>query len=501
MTDGRMKAARTASPDALLLPHVIEAIATSIDSSEDFTSFVHAVPQSLWTPALAAFLALTASPPASVEVAWPSIVINDTDLPSAVLAQICKTLPLRPQIEIECTIQHAEHLSSIVPHLGASIHYLSVEFDELIMIDGQGRQVAELLLQCPNLWEIWINVLAQRDADDEHIELSDLLAVIADPIKHANLGRLTIDLQHARATPRLGHLLATWLTTAPRISLHVENVISMDEDAAMVFCDALQANTALEELILLSVTNLSGFHGRKLPASLRRVELSLEAPIDAEIDDVTIESLATALGSTHLDHFSCNVFGQLVQCSAAAPMFRQLSKLEVSALQADGVDAFLAGLSHLPALQDLAVVQSTIGTRDFATLLMETLVTTCPHLQMLRLDTVPLSCDAVSTVLAGVPRLPCLKWLNVSPRSTILPADIFYVLPELIAAGRHVRDLLFIVPLLHGDDELAVLRVLALVRDVPFFFDKLPLNADAYVVDALGAQNKQSDRCRLRTSW
>ncbi|EQC30725.1 hypothetical protein SDRG_11484 [Saprolegnia diclina VS20] len=182
-------------------------------------------------------------------------------------------------------------------------------------------------------------------------------------------------------------------------------------------------------------------------------------------------------------------------------MFRQLHELHVVALRADDVDSFLTGLVCVPALQYLSVSRSLIGARDFATLLMENLVATCPHLEKLRLDTVPLNCNAVSAVLAGAPRLPRLKWLNVSPMASMLPTDIFYVLPELIAAGRHVRELLFVVPMLQDDDELAVLRVLALAHEVPFFCGNLPHNADAYVVDALGAPHKQSDRCRLRISW
>ncbi|EQC30727.1 hypothetical protein SDRG_11486 [Saprolegnia diclina VS20] len=219
-------------------------------------------------------------------------------------------------------------------------------------------------------------------------------------------------------------------------------------------------------------------------------------------DDVTIENLATALGHTHLKHLGCNIFMQLVRCPAAAPMFRQLQELQVVELRADDVDAFINGLSYLPVLQSLSVVQSAIGSRDFATLVMETLITTCPRLENLRFASVPLDRSGVAAVLAGVPRLPRLKWLNVTPTPSMLPTDIFYVLSGLIAAGRHVRDLLFFVPMLQDDDELAVLQALALVREVPFICEKLPPNADAYVVDALGAHNnKQSDRCRLRISW
>ncbi|KDO27153.1 hypothetical protein SPRG_07860 [Saprolegnia parasitica CBS 223.65] len=358
---------------------------------------------------------------------------------------------------------------------------------EALEIDGQGRAIAELLRQCPNLRTLNINAPGDDDADDDSVELNDLLAVLADPVAHPRLQNMALHLDDAHATPRVGHVLAAWLRAAPIQSLHVSNVVRMDDSAAIAFCDALEASTTLQDLSILSVANLAGFHGRQLPASL----LKLDFGTNAVLDDATIRHLATALGSTRLQRLACSDFPRLVQIPAAAPMFHQLHSLVVNELRDDQAEAFLAGLACVPALRYLAFWCSTPGTWDFAARLMDTLETTCRRLDHLRLEQVPMDRSAVAAVLAGVPRLPHLIWLNVAP-------NMFYVLTELVAAGRHVRELLVSLHIAHDDDKRAFLRALALVRDVPFVVCDLPDDVESDVADVLAPRPDRRDRCRLR---
>ncbi|KDO20988.1 hypothetical protein SPRG_13881 [Saprolegnia parasitica CBS 223.65] len=256
------------------------------------------------------------------------------------------------------------------------------------------------------------------------------------------------------------------------------DVAHMDDDAAMAFCDALQANTTLDTLVLSRVDNLMGFRGRTLPTSLRHFEWNA-CFHDPNVDDATINHLAMAVGPTKLHHFGCSVFGKLAQCMAAAPMLAQLTCLEVHALPAAGVEALIAGLSTVPALTTLGLEHCAIAKDDAAVQLMAALATSCTRLSRLQLKEHAMYHDGVAAVLTGALRLPQLTWLDVSPRfnAMALP-NLLYILMELVAAGRHARELHLKTAMRQitingdrsplGDDKehkRAVLRALAMIHD------------------------------------
>ncbi|KDO17438.1 hypothetical protein SPRG_17139, partial [Saprolegnia parasitica CBS 223.65] len=250
------KVARPTPGDALALPHVVEAIATSLDNQDDFSSFLHAVPHSLWTPALSAFLDCTTVMPSSVIANWPHIKLRDMDLPPSVLALLAATLPLRPRIELEYVICDAAPLASLVAAVGPSLRNVILCFYSGRMVQGRGRAISNLLLQrCPRLRQVSISIISYSESDAA--ELNDLLAVVAHPHVHD----LSIDLQGVTTTPRLGHRLAAWLSTTPTTKLRLTYVDQMNHDGAIAFCDALQASTTLQELAIVNVRSLGGFHG------------------------------------------------------------------------------------------------------------------------------------------------------------------------------------------------------------------------------------------------
>ncbi|KDO20137.1 hypothetical protein SPRG_14616 [Saprolegnia parasitica CBS 223.65] len=216
----RTKVARPTPPDALALPHVVEVIAMCLGNQKDFSSFLHALPRSLWTAALTAFLDSTTVMPSSVIANWPHIVLRDMDLPPSVLALLAATLPLRPRIEVLYVIRDAAPLTLLVAAVGPALNTSNA------------------------------------------VELNGLLAVVAHPHD------LSIDLQGVTTTPRLGHRLAAWLSTTPTTKLRLTYVDQMNHDGAIAFCDALQASTTLQELAIVNVRSLGGFHGQ--PATLQR---------------------------------------------------------------------------------------------------------------------------------------------------------------------------------------------------------------------------------------
>ncbi|KDO20987.1 hypothetical protein SPRG_13880 [Saprolegnia parasitica CBS 223.65] len=302
------KKGRATPPAGLLLPHVIEAIATSFYMSVDFTAFLDAVPRSLWTPALEAFVSVRALATSCVYSDWPHLVLTETNVPPEVLPMLVKTLSLRLRIDIECPIYEAAPLAQLVPSIGPALSYIDLSFDDTLMINGQGQTIANLLLQeCPCLREILVNVVALRNNinDDELVELSDLLAAVA----HPRVEQIMLFLEGAHATPRLGHYLASWLSRAPTTMLNLRDIAHMDDAAGIAFCDALQANTSLNNLALHRVANLMDFRGRTLPSSMERLEWNARFH-DPHVDDATIEHLAIAVGPTKLEHFGCSVFGR-----------------------------------------------------------------------------------------------------------------------------------------------------------------------------------------------
>ncbi|EQC32739.1 hypothetical protein SDRG_09711 [Saprolegnia diclina VS20] len=199
-------AGRPTPPHALALPHVVEAIATSLSNYTDFENFVHVVPPSLWTPALAAFLECITVMPSSVITYWPYILLQQKRLPPSVMALLAATLPLQPRIHIEWPILDAASLVSLVAVLGPSLSYVTLHFGSTSVADGQAQAINELLLQrCPRLRYVAMHVVPRMA--NALGELNDALAVIA----HPHVRDSYLNLEFAIATPRLGHLLASWL--------------------------------------------------------------------------------------------------------------------------------------------------------------------------------------------------------------------------------------------------------------------------------------------------
>ncbi|KDO20139.1 hypothetical protein SPRG_14618 [Saprolegnia parasitica CBS 223.65] len=485
MTDKkRTPRARTTPPDALALPHVTEAIAMCLDNQADFSSFLHSVPRSLWTLALTAFLDCSTTAPHWVYANWPCIVLRDMDLSPSVWTLLAATLPLRPRIELQFAIQDAARLTSLVAVLGPALSSVILFFSRGCMVQGRGQAISNLLLQrCPRLRQVSISVISC--SENEAVELNDLLAVVAHP--HVR----DFDLELATATPRLGHHLAAWLSTAPATKLRLVDVAQMDHDAVIAFCKALQASTTLRELTMYNTPALGGFHGRTLPVSLKRFEWNVSSNV--VVDAATLTDLATAVGPTQLERLECSVFGQLATCPAAAPMLSQLQSLVVSRLHVDNMLALIAGLSSVPALTslDLRHCNLLLSTE----LLMETLAMTCMHLETLRVSDQQSTHDGATAVLSGVLQLPRLTTLDLW-----MPLlDVLHVLPELVAAGRHLRrlSLMSIGRPNYKVEKRAIYEALAQVPNVPFVLQTLPKDMDKFVVDALSRRADRRHHCDL----
>ncbi|KDO30408.1 hypothetical protein SPRG_04322 [Saprolegnia parasitica CBS 223.65] len=315
------RVARPTPPDALALPHVVEAIATCLRDQADFSSYLHAVPRSLWTPALTAFLACNTTPPQRMA------------LPPSVLVLLAATLPLRPRIELEFVTRDAARLASLVAVLGPSLSSVTIHLSSNGVANGRGRAMSDLLLQgCPHLRRVIISVVPRRA--NQLVELNDALGVVAHP--------------------------------------------HMDHDAVIAFCEALQASTTLRDVVS-NVPSLGGFHGRTLPVSL--IILDWESRANEIVDDATLTDLATAVGRTQLKYLVCNAFGQLATFPAAAPMLAQLQWLIVSGLHANDMKALIDGLSSVPSLTSLSLHKCSLSSS--MELLRETLATTCVHLAKL----------------------------------------------------------------------------------------------------------------------
>ncbi|KDO18571.1 hypothetical protein SPRG_16040 [Saprolegnia parasitica CBS 223.65] len=488
MTDGerKQKTARVTPPDALALPHVVQAIAMCLKNQADFSSFLHAVPRSLWTPALSAFLDCTTVLPSSVNANWPRIVLHKMDWPPSVLALLAATLPLRPRIELQFAVRDAAPLASLVAALGPALSSVILNFYDSIMIQGRDQAISNLLSQrCPRLRRVAISV--QSSSEKDAVKFIGLLAVVAHPLVSVS----SLYLEGVTTVPRLGHLLASWLSTAPATKLRLANIAQMDHEGAIAFCDTLQANTTLQRLAIDKVPSLGGFHGRTLPVSLKT--LAWESRPNRVVDDTTLTDLATAVGPTQLERLECSAFGQLATCPAAAPMLSQLQCLMVSWLHANYMPALIAGLSSVPALTSLYLCYCDVTSST--ELLMETLATTCVHLETLRVIDPQLTRDGVTALLTGVLQLPLLTTLDL--RMHLL--DALHVLPELVAAGRHLRSLTLmnIGRNNYDHEKRAIYKALAQVPDVPFVAYTLPEDMDGSVVDALRRRADRRYQCYL----
>ncbi|KDO35243.1 hypothetical protein SPRG_00088 [Saprolegnia parasitica CBS 223.65] len=198
MADSRpqTKVARLTPPDALALPHVVEAIAMCLGNQDDFSRFLHEVPRSLWTPAVAAFLNCNTAMPSSVSANWPRIDLRDMDLPPSVLTLLAATLPLRPRIQLQCPIRQAAPLASLVAVVGPSLGRVTLHLSSNGVANGRGRVMSDRLLQCcPHLREVIISVVPRQA--NQLVELNDALGVVA----HPHVEELFLNLRHATATP------------------------------------------------------------------------------------------------------------------------------------------------------------------------------------------------------------------------------------------------------------------------------------------------------------
>ncbi|EQC32740.1 hypothetical protein SDRG_09712 [Saprolegnia diclina VS20] len=484
MPDNKQKATRATPLDALALPHVVEAIATSCGNHQDLESFLVAVPPSLWTPALTAFLDCKTVMPSSVRANWPHIELHDIDLPPSVLARLAATLPLHPRMELLYPVGDAAPLARLIDVLGPALSGVELCILSDRTIDGRGKAISNLLLQrCPRLRHVSIFVGSSPTTD--MIELNDLLAVVAHPHVHD----LYINLQRATGAPRLGHHLASWLSTAPATKLNMSNVSAMDADGVIAFCNALQTNSTLQELVVSNVPSLGGFHGRTLPVSLE----TLTWGVCYRVVDQTVTDLATAVGPTRLKRLDCSVFGRLAKYRAAAPMLERLQCLMVSELNADEMGALIAGLPAAPALTTLSLHDCILSLS--AELLMETLATKCVRLGALVVIDRHLTSNGFTAVLSGVVRLPYLT-------SLILPmrlSDVLNLFPALAAAGRHLHYLdLSILRRPEGDlERRAIYQALTQAHDVPFVLQSMPKDMDNFVADALSPCADRCHQCDL----
>ncbi|KDO18953.1 hypothetical protein SPRG_14386 [Saprolegnia parasitica CBS 223.65] len=102
-------------PDGLLQPHIIEAIASSLCTRDDFTSFLDAVPRSLWSPALSALVDVCAmAPPDHLYNEWPRLLLCKVDVSPEILAMLAKVLPLRLCIDVTDAIREAAPLANLL---------------------------------------------------------------------------------------------------------------------------------------------------------------------------------------------------------------------------------------------------------------------------------------------------------------------------------------------------------------------------------------------------
>ncbi|KDO20138.1 hypothetical protein SPRG_14617 [Saprolegnia parasitica CBS 223.65] len=150
-------------------------------------------------------------------------------------------------------------------------------------------------------------------------------------------------------------------------------------------------------------------------------------------------------------------------------------------VDADRMEALIDGLSLVPALTSLDFCDCDLSSS--AEPLMETLATTCMHLETLHVwGWDALTRREVVAVLSGTLNLPRLTSLSM----VILLSPMLDVLPELVAAGRHLRTLhletIYEKPGGVGEGKRALCRALALLQNAPFFMDALPEDTDGFVV-------------------
>ncbi|KDO28707.1 hypothetical protein SPRG_06562 [Saprolegnia parasitica CBS 223.65] len=486
-----------ATPDGLLQPGLIEAIARFVPSADDFGNFLGAFPEELWTPALTALMALCESRHEELRVYWPSIELDDTDLPPELLDLLRSVASLRLPLHIIGTVRCLQGLPALVAAAGPLITTLMVEFEAEMLSTGDGQAIADLILQCSSLRTLDVSVMSDVQNDNEVSELPALLQAIPHPA----VRKLALHLHQARAVPQAGRLVAQWLRTVPGEELVFSRAPGMDLDDVPSLCDAFQANSTLTKIAVHDVPGLDGFHGRRLPRTLRDFSWNVfksrlddpPAPTDAILDD-----LAHALEHTKLEKLGCNYIGNLRWRLPAWTLVDHVRSIDCFILDEAHMAELCVVLPTLPALASISV-RTTVPSTAMLTLLCRTL-TRC-HVTKLDISCPSFDREALKVVLAAVPDLPTLQSVHAAS-DLWTNLDLFYCCRELVAAGRHLKELTLDENVTYGPDEDttnydAVLRMLSLVANPPFVVRNLPEHIEGDVAEALSQSKDSPGRCTL----
>ncbi|EQC34000.1 hypothetical protein SDRG_08679 [Saprolegnia diclina VS20] len=493
------RAAKTArvTPDGLLQPGLIEAIARFVPSADDFIDFVEAFPEELWTPALAAFMALCDFRHPDLQVHWPWIEVNDTELPPELLDLLRNVAPLRLPLHMSGTVRRLQGLPALIAAASPLITTLVVEFEAEMMSAGDGQAIADLILHCPLLHTLDVTVMSDVQNDNEVSELPALLHAIPHPA----VRQLILHLHQARAVPQVGCLVAQWLRTVPGDELVFSRAPGLDPEDVPTLCDAFQANSTLTKISVHDVPGLDGFHGRRLPRTLRSFSWNVfvsrlddpPAPTDAILDD-----LAHALEHTKLEKLGCNDIGKLRWRLPAWTLVDHVQSIDCFIRNEAHMAELCVVLPTLPALTSISMRLAMFST-PMLILLIRTL-TRC-HVTKLDISCASFGREALKVLLAAVPDLPTLQSVHAAS-NLWTNLDLFHLCRELVAAGRHLEELALAEYITYGAAENttnydAVLRMVSLVENPPFVVRNLPSHIEDDVAEALSPSEDSSGRCKL----
>ncbi|KDO32267.1 hypothetical protein SPRG_02746 [Saprolegnia parasitica CBS 223.65] len=428
-------------PDGLLQPGLFEAMASCIQRPADFENFLDALPSSLWSPAMAAWRELQAS--RHMHLRWPSITLSSVDEYSPdELRALSHVVSLQPSVCFEDAVSDVSELAAIVPCVGPGLRVLALRVDVRSLHPGDGRVLADLVRQCSALQVLALQMDRQVTGDEP--ELDGLLHAMVHPTVH----ELNVSLGYSPSPASLGHLVAQWLQLGRAKTLQLSSVATMSTQVTDALCDALQASTTLQALELEAVEGLNGFHGRRLPSSLRQLlwddeRFREDAPEDEDApSDAELDHLAHALQHTRVESLSYQFLGELASRPSACLMLSQLTTLQLSVegMDTDRWSALLAGLARMGSLRHLLLTNNYLGARRLRGLL--TALTQCPRLESLNICHNLLDGASITALLAAVPQLPSLRELDASHGAgawSLAHMDNFMV--HLVAAGRQLRSL------------------------------------------------------------
>ncbi|EQC27746.1 hypothetical protein SDRG_14495 [Saprolegnia diclina VS20] len=468
-----------------LQPRLIEAIAGCLQMSIDFDAFLNAMPRPLWTPAMTAWRTLSTN--AAMAVTWPSITLHQFEYAPNVLSMLRSTLSLGPHVTFNQSIIHACELAAVVPTIGPAIKALSLAVEDEQLHPGEGQAVADLVRQCSSLRELKIESTVYMEGDPEP-ELDALLGAVAHPtVRH-----LELTLFYPNA-PRLGTFLSQWLQSAPAKKLCLLRVTFQDGDA---FCDGVQANRTLVHLDLHEIEGIDGLRGRRLPSSLRYLVWGATHSGDS----ATLDNMAHALERTRLKHLRCAFFEEVASRPAAWPMLPHLTSLDTGdGMNVAQMQLLLEALARLASLKELKLANFGFDASTFDVVL-PALVIHCPYLTDLDLQGNACDDETIKKLLAVAPQLPRLRHLTASRDQY----NVLGYIPELVAAGRHLKSLSMDAPgrRHHGiDAKLKMFRALAKIQDQPFYVGGRTLDTCPRILPDMFLPNTgtvdPTTRCRL----